>query len=273
MNKHSEDYFKFIDYESVEDVDGFIHNVQGSNSDLSRVNHPARDPKNWILYIRSTKYSRWFVTSYKSIKQDRDDFPNFETVLNKWYSFATKDPYLAIEYLKFARSNYAREVQGITLNRTVPEAMDLIASKPDTALDFAKNILNEGGFGKRFLEGEGAILTCPVSTIGYIQGVLNHKIPEDISREVENVVSKHPECALVYAKIKKEPFPLGEKAISEDPDYSFEYARDVIKGRFVLGEYAISEREDLLLKYAVTVIGGKLPEKLHKKMKLNSFSN
>lgn len=269
MSDYSKDYFKFIDHDSIEDVDEFIR----VNLPLSpKHEDPRKDPKNWTLFIRSIVHSNAFVTSYKHIISERqDEFPSFETVLDKWYCYATKNAHLAIQYLKYAKSSYARE-SSLVVRKTIPEAMDLIASNPETALDYAKNILNDGGLGKRFNEGEKAILSCPKSTIGYIHSVLNCKIPDDIASKVEKIVSKNSSCALSYAKIKKQPFPLGEKEIAKDADCSFEYAKDVIKGRFELGEEAISTREDLLFRYAITVIGGKLPEKLHKKMKLNSFS-
>ena len=83
----------------------------------------------------------------------------------------------------------------------------------------------------------------------------------------ENLISQNAYYSYDYAKnVIKGRFELGEKAISQDAEFSYLYARDVIKGRFELGEKAISQNSCYSYDYAKDVIKGKLPEDWHNKM-------
>jgi hypothetical protein len=70
------------------------------------------------------------------------------------------------------------------------------------------------------------------------------------------------EFAEKYGKLDEH----GEKLISQDAEYSFAYAKIVIKERFELGENAISQNAYWSYWYALDVIKGKLPEDMHNKM-------
>jgi len=68
-----------------------------------------------------------------------------------------------------------------------------------------------------------------------------------------------------YDKARKlgKRIPELEPAISKDAEYSYYYARDVIKGRFILGEAAISKDAYWSYWYARYVIKGRLPDFMH----------
>jgi len=64
--------------------------------------------------------------------------------------------------------------------------------------------------------------------------------------------------------------PELEPAISKNAEYSYYYARDVIKGRFILGEPVISQDSQCSFCYAIEVIKGKLPDFMHNQMILEN---
>jgi len=64
--------------------------------------------------------------------------------------------------------------------------------------------------------------------------------------------------------------PEFEPTISKDAQYSFLYARDIIKGKWELGEPIISKYAYLSYYYALYVIKGKLPDFMHNQMILEN---
>ena len=89
----------------------------------------------------------------------------------------------------------------------------------------------------------------------------------------ERAISESAEYSLSYAQdVLKGRFPLGEEAISKDGRASYDYAV-TIGERFVPGEEAISEDTELMYLYAKDVCGGRLPDELHNKMVMLSFSD
>ena len=58
----------------------------------------------------------------------------------------------------------------------------------------------------------------------------------------EKYIAKSAQYSYYYAKnILKGPFPLGEEAIAKDTVYANEYAKEVLKGPFPAGEEAIAK--------------------------------
>ena len=60
------------------------------------------------------------------------------------------------------------------------------------------------------------------------------------------MISKKSHMALYYAVFINKRFPQGEFAISNVAEFSYVYARDIIKGRFPQGEKAIIKDESFL---------------------------
>ena len=68
-------------------------------------------------------------------------------------------------------------------------------------------------------------------------------IPEEL-RKREVAISKDAEYSYVYAReVLKKPFALGEEAISKDAKYSRWYARDVLEKDFYLDDKLIAKAE------------------------------
>ena len=58
------------------------------------------------------------------------------------------------------------------------------------------------------------------------------------------------EYSYLYARyVLKGRFELGEILIAANPEYSYLYARDILKGRFELGEQAIAGDSDFKKEY------------------------
>lgn len=55
----------------------------------------------------------------------------------------------------------------------------------------------------------------------------------------EKIIATDTLASLEYARIIKQPFPLGEKAISKEPATSYIYAIEILNGRFKKGEMTI----------------------------------
>jgi len=88
----------------------------------------------------------------------------------------------------------------------------------------------------------------------------------------EPAIASDPETAAEYAsEILDGRFPLGEAAISTDAESSYVYAC-TIRERFLLGEEAISQSTEYMYHYAKDVCEGQLPDELHNKMVMLSFS-
>lgn len=86
-------------------------------------------------------------------------------------------------------------------------------------------------------------------------------------RIAENIISQDPEYAFYYAKdVLKKRWKKAEKTISQNVVFSYRYAEDVIKKRFILGEKKISINPEYSYYYAINIIKGKLPTKMHNKM-------
>jgi hypothetical protein len=70
----------------------------------------------------------------------------------------------------------------------------------------------------------------------------------------------HPEFAYDYAKdVIKGRFPEGEQAIAKSSKYAYMYAKDVIKGRWPEGEAAIAKHAWWSYGYAIHVIKERFP--------------
>ena len=84
---------------------------------------------------------------------------------------------------------------------------------------------------------------------------------------LEQTISQDAEFSNDYARYVIEGrFELGEEAISQSAIWSYQYAHDVIQGRWELGEAAISTSAYYSYHYAVEIIGGRLPDTMHRKM-------
>lgn len=76
----------------------------------------------------------------------------------------------------------------------------------------------------------------------------------------KHVGKMEPKDAYDYALNNNMPFPDGEDAISKIPDFSYNYARYVIKGPFPKGEDAIATNAAYSFSYARSVIKGPFPK-------------
>jgi hypothetical protein len=282
MNTYSKDYYDFIENEKIDIsiVDETIDSLSLSSGFNDRKNEiyeypsPALRPVNWILYIKSPKYSCNYVKNYsRIINQNNVCFPSIDLIIKKWHHYSKESAELAIEYINFMSESFnidkIKKYFSLEKNypSTVAEAMPLIAKNSFCSLKYS--LIKE----QRFLEGENSIFEDANNTFIYLERVLKGKIPNEILSLVESAISKDSFCSLNYAlNYKKCVFPQGEKSISKDGECSLSYAKNIIKGRFELGEKSISSRDDLLLYYSVAVLGERLPESMHKKMSLKSFA-
>ena len=65
--------------------------------------------------------------------------------------------------------------------------------------------------------------------------------PEELKKR-EREISKYAEYSYLYAReVLKKPFALGEEAISKDALYAKLYAKNILKGPFPAGEETIAE--------------------------------
>jgi len=89
--------------------------------------------------------------------------------------------------------------------------------------------------------------------------------------ELELTISKDAQYSYFYARdVIKGRWELAEPAISKDALYSYYYARNIIKGKFISGEAVISKNARYSYWYAINVIKGKLPDFMHNQMILNN---
>jgi lambda repressor-like predicted transcriptional regulator len=90
-------------------------------------------------------------------------------------------------------------------------------------------------------------------------------------KKYECIIAKNPEYSYWYAKeIIRGRFVLGEKSISKKSSLSYYYAANVLENKFVLGEKEISKESSYSCDYAVHVLKKRfvLGEKIIK----NSYS-
>jgi len=79
-----------------------------------------------------------------------------------------------------------------------------------------------------------------------------------------------PHQAYCKARESEKRIPELEPTISKNAEYSYYYAKDVIKDRFILGEAAISKDAYWSYCYAINVIKGKLPDFMHNAVLLSN---
>jgi len=81
--------------------------------------------------------------------------------------------------------------------------------------------------------------------------------PQELKKR-EAGIAKSPEFSFKYARfILKGRFEEGEDAIATSPRYSYKYARSVLKrNRFEMGEPAIATDAESSLDYAVEILDG-----------------
>ena len=76
--------------------------------------------------------------------------------------------------------------------------------------------------------------------------------------ELEPIISTSSYHSYWYAKyvLNEQPFPLGEKAITKSSEYSYLYAREILKKSFKMGEPAISKEAGYSYYYAKNILIG-----------------
>lgn len=83
--------------------------------------------------------------------------------------------------------------------------------------------------------------------------------PEELKKR-ERYIAAAAEYSYLYArKVLKKTFPLGEDAISKDAHFAYHYAKDILRGPFPAGEEAISKDAYFALKYATDIVKGAFP--------------
>jgi len=89
--------------------------------------------------------------------------------------------------------------------------------------------------------------------------------------ELEPTIIQDAEYSYLYARdIIKGRWELAEPIISKDAHCSYLYAKNIIKGRWELGEATISKYVYWSFCYALYVIKGKLPDFMHNQMILRN---
>jgi len=87
-----------------------------------------------------------------------------------------------------------------------------------------------------------------------------------LPKELEDIILKNPERALIYySYVKKDRWPKLEKIILDKSNVklAFRYAKNMsskVAGRFLKGESLIAKYGGWALEYATSVIGGRFPE-------------
>ena len=83
--------------------------------------------------------------------------------------------------------------------------------------------------------------------------------PEELKKR-EKYIAKSAQYSYYYARdILKGPFPLGEEAIAKNSNSAYEYAKDVLKGPFPAAEAAIAKDAVSAYSYAKDVLKGPFP--------------
>ena len=71
------------------------------------------------------------------------------------------------------------------------------------------------------------------------------------NEDLEPAIAKNAMFSYQYAKnILKGPFELGEPAIAKDMEFSYYYAKNILKGEFPLGEPVIAKDVEFSFYYA-----------------------
>lgn len=284
MNMYAEKYFRFIENEKVENPCDVIRSliksagIKNYSYISDQANHPAYALENWILFAKSPDFCIEFINNYvepntKLVKKSflEKGFPSYEVFKEKWLEYSKVNPRLALKYVFHRSRTDSYDIEA----EEVAELEKIIASDDECSYTYAKSILKG-----RFILGEKSILQNPEITIKYLvdvlglsigSQVLSPVIPEETVESVENIVSTHPEAAYLYSCLTNKRFEKGEEAISESAEYSFLYAKNILKGRFEMGEKAISKSDEFCFKYAAGIVGGSLPKKMHEFMELKSF--
>lgn len=280
-NNYAEKYFKFLENEKAENPCDVIRSLIKSagiknNSYISELpNHPAYALENWILFAKSPDFCIEFIHNYvesetKLVKKSflEKGFPSYEVFKEKWLEYSKVNPHLALKYVWYNHRNTKEREKDLE---------EVISKNDECSYNYAKDFLKG-----RFILGEKSIFQNPEITIKYLVDILGlgksllecretPKLPEEIVESVENIVSTHSEAAYLYSYLTNKRFEKGEKSIGESAEYSFLYAKNILKGRFEIGEKSISKSDEFCFKYAACIVGGSLPKKMHEFMELKSF--
>lgn len=89
----------------------------------------------------------------------------------------------------------------------------------------------------------------------------------------EKAISGDAHYSMKYAELLGHRFVLGEESISKSGADALKYARSIVRGRWEAGEEAIGESPELMYLYAKDVFKGRLPDALHNKMVMLSYSD
>jgi hypothetical protein len=88
-----------------------------------------------------------------------------------------------------------------------------------------------------------------------------HPVLKKLFAAKEKEIAKDPEWAYNYARdIIRGRWPETEAVIAKDPELAYEYARGVIRGRFPEAEAVIATDPSWAYKYAKDIIHGRWPE-------------
>ena len=123
--------------------------------------------------------------------------------------------------------------------------------------------LDDSMYRKEYLKQLGKLLTQsndldPEDAYDILN---SKKVAPNKRNELEKIIANDAEFSYIYAKnVLKGRFEKGETTIATDAEYSIEYARDIIKGRFKEGEGNIITSPRYSLEYAVEVIKGRFKE-------------
>jgi hypothetical protein len=88
-----------------------------------------------------------------------------------------------------------------------------------------------------------------------------HPVLKKLFAAKEKEIAKDPEWAYEYARdVIRGRWPEAEAVIATDPEWAYEYARDVIRGRWPEAEAAIAKDPKRAYRYAGNVVRGRWPE-------------
>jgi len=110
-----------------------------------------------------------------------------------------------------------------------------------------------------FLKWEQLVGPIAINEIGYFDDIDLDGVNIDEVKKYEHLWARDAKLSVLYAtKIIKNPFPAGEKAISTNAHYSYEYARYSLKRNpFPAGEKVIATSAIFSYQYARYILGKK----------------
>jgi hypothetical protein len=144
----------------------------------------------------------------------------------------------------------------------VEDDYQYIFNNPRLACEYAKEILKKSYFQnndqpnidiKYATTAEESISKDPLSSYIYIYS-FSSSLRRSFISEAEKTIATDAKYSFLYAEylksVKGKIWTKGEDVISESPEYSYKYGRQILNGRFEKGEDAIATDPKYSIEYA-----------------------